>query len=343
MTWLRDDLRVALRRCRHQPGFTLVVILTLALGLGANTAVFSLVDALMLRSLPVERPEELYRLGDTNNCCVNSGLQQSWSLFSPGLFTHLRDSAPEFSELAGFQANLLTITVRRSGSKLPESFPGQFVTGNYFRMFGVRPAAGRLFTPDDDRPGAEPVVVLSYRAWDTFGLDPSLIGSAVVIEGQTMTVVGVAAREFFGDTARPDPAAAWIPLSQEPALRGEASLMGHDEQHWLYAIGRLREGTSVPSISARLTTSLQHWLGAQSFLSNEDRQRLPRERLVVTRGGSGVPLLQRRFSQPLSLMFLTSAVLLLIACANLANLLLARADRGQAAIRAAPRRLRRRT
>ncbi len=123
MSWLRDDLRVALRRCRHQPGFTLVVILTLALGLGANTAVFTLVDALMLRSLPVERPEELYRLGDTNNCCVNSGLQTSWSLYSYGLFEHLRANAPEFSELAAFQANTFTLGMRRSGAGVPNRFP----------------------------------------------------------------------------------------------------------------------------------------------------------------------------------------------------------------------------
>src|SRR6188474_3150552 len=111
MSWLRDDFRVALRRVRHQPGFTLVVILTLAFGLGANTAVFTLVDALILRSLPVERPEELYRLGDTNNCCVNSGLQQGWSLYSFALFEHLRANAPEFSELAAFQANPFTVGV----------------------------------------------------------------------------------------------------------------------------------------------------------------------------------------------------------------------------------------
>jgi predicted permease len=335
MGWLRDDLRVALRRCRHQPGFTLVVVLTLALGLGANTAVFSLIDALMLRSLPVERPDELYRLGETTNCCVNSGLQQSWSLYSSGLFEHLRQTTPEFSDLAGFQANLLTLGVRRSGSSVPESLPGQFVTGNYFRVFGVKPAAGRLLQPDDDRSGAPPVVVLSYRAWSRFGFDPSLIGGAVALDGQTMTVVGVTAPEFFGDTIRPDPAAVWIPMNQEPVMRGDASLINHDDQQWLYAIGRLRAGLTIATVSAHVTTSLQQWLGAQSYLSNDDRRQLPHQQIVVTPAGSGVPALQSRFSQSLLLMFLTSAVLLLIACANLANLLLARADRGQAAIRAA--------
>ncbi len=335
MTWLRDDLRVALRRCLHRPGFTLVVILTLAFGLGANTAVFTLVDALILRSLPVERPEELYRLGDTNNCCVNSGLQQGWSLYSFALFEHLRTNAPEFSELAAFQANPFTVGVRPGGGGVPESFPAQFVTGNYFTMFGVKPAAGRLLRPDDDRPAAAPVAVLSYRAWVRYGLDPSVIGTSAVINGLTMTIVGVTDQDFYGDTMRPDPAAVWIPIGQEPAVRGEGSLKSREDQHWLYAIGRLRSGADPQAMGARITIVLQQWLGAQSVFTNEDRRAFPRQQIALAPAGGGVPLMRRQFSSSLTILFLTSAVLLLIACANLANLLLARADRGQAAIRAA--------
>src|SRR5262245_17798471 len=182
MAWL-DDLRVALRRCRRQPTFTLVVILTLALGLGANIAVFTLVDALMLRSLPVERPEQLYRLGATNNCCVNSGLQTRWSLLSYALFNHLRDNALELTDLAAFQANTFAVGVRRSGSGVPDSFPAQFVTANYFRMFGVEPSFGRLLQPEDDSPAASPVVVLGYTAWARYGFDRSIVGSSVVVNG----------------------------------------------------------------------------------------------------------------------------------------------------------------
>src|SRR4029453_9846602 len=329
MSWLRDDLRVALRRFRHQPGFTLVVILTLALGLGANTALFTLVDRLMLRSLPVERPEELYRLGDTNNCCVNSGMQTSWSLYSFGLFEHLRDQAPEFSELSAFQANTFAIGLRRSGAGVPESFPAQFVTGNYFRMLGVKAAAGRLLQPDDDRPAAPPVAVLSYRAWARYGLDPAIVGTSAVINGTTMTIAGVADEDFFGETMRPDPAAVWIPIGQEPAVGGDGSIKNRDDQHWLYAIGRLSPGSDPRAIGTHITIALQQWLGGQSFLTNQDRQVIPRQQIALTPAGGGVPLLRRQFSSSLTILFVTSAVLLLIACANLANLLLARADRGQ--------------
>ena len=156
MNHLQEDLRLAFRRLRQQPGFTLVAVLTLTLGLGANTAVFTLVHALMLRSLPVERPSELYRLGDTTDCCVNSGLQTSYSLFSFRLFEHLKANAPEFSELAAFQANTTSLGVRRTGEVAARALQGSFVTGNYFTMFGVKPAAGRVLEAGDDRPGAPP-------------------------------------------------------------------------------------------------------------------------------------------------------------------------------------------
>ncbi len=333
---LGDDLLVAFRRLRQQPGFTLVVVLTLALGLGANIANFTLVDALMLRSLPVDRPEELYRLGDTNDCCVNSGLPSGgFSLFSFPLVQHLQANVPELLDVAGFQANQMPVGLRRIGTSVAQSLPGQFVTANYFRMLGVTPAAGRLLRPDDDRAGAPPVVVLSHRAWARFGLDPSVIGSSLLVNGTAMTVVGVTPQEFFGDTIRPNPAAVWIPLGQEPAMRANASLIERADQNWLYAIGRLAPSARPEQASARATTALQQWLSAQTFFSSEQRRELPRQHIVVTPAGGGVPVIQAQFSRSLSLLFLTSAVLLLIATANLANLLLARADRGQAAIRAA--------
>ena len=266
---------------------------------------------------------------------MNSGLQRSWSLFSWGLFQHLKQNAPEFSELAALQAGSMQIGMRAQGSSVPLPLPAQFVTANYFRMFGVTPAAGRLFEPDDDRPGAAPVAVMSYRAWTREGLDPSVIGRPVVVNGLNLTIVGVAAAEFYGDTTRPDPTGLWLPIGQEPALRGESSLVSQDQQQWLYAIGRLSPGAAPEAIGARLTSVLQQWLNGQTNLTALDRERLPMEKLVVSPAGGGVPVMQGQFSQSLSLMFLTSAVLLLIACANLANLLLARADRGQAAIRAA--------
>jgi predicted permease len=333
---LRQDVRLAFRHLRRQPGFTFVAILTLALGIGANTAVFTLVHALVLRSLPVQRPAQLYRLGDTNECCVNSGLNTSYSLFSYRLFEHLQANAPEFQELAGFQANTMAVGVRRPGETAPHPMPGAFVTGNYFTMFGVQPAAGRLLQKSDDRRDAPPVAVMSHRAWtEFFAQDPSLIGETVVVNGKPLTIVGVSAPAFFGDTVRADPAALWIPVNQEPMLRGAASLLDRPAANWLYAIGRVTGPTRASEISARVTTALQHWLSAQPFFTERERLRIPQQHVVVVPAGGGIGSTRAQYERSLNLLFAAAAMVLLIGAANLANLLLARADRGQAAIRAA--------
>jgi predicted permease len=336
MSNLLRDLHFAVRRLRQQPGFASVVVLTLAIGLGANIAVFTLVHALVLRTLPVQRPEELYRLGSGTDCCVNSGLPQNFSLFSYRLFEHLTAGIPSFVELAAFQANTSPYGLRRGGESTSIMLPGTFVTANYFAMFGVGPAAGRVLNVEDDRPGAAPVAVLSYQAWDRyFGLDASVIGGEFVLNGQPFTIVGVADSRFFGDTVRPDPAAIWIPLGQEPRLRGAASLIERADQHWLYAIGRIAPNQDPAQIEARATAALQQWLVAQPFLTEQQRAEVGRHRILVAPAGGGVALARAQYMRSLNILFAASGMVLLIAIANLANLLLARVDRGQAAIRVA--------
>src|SRR6266487_1396853 len=341
---LRDDLRIAARRLAQRPGFTAVAVLTLALGLGANIAIFTLVQATLFQRLPVPRPDELVRMGDDDNCCVNGGLQTSYSLFSYSAYLHLRDRVSELASLAAFQASVPPIGIRRAGTPVTESMPGEFVSGNYFTTFGVRPAAGRLLNASDDRPGAEPVFVMSHRAWlARFGGDVSFVGSSFLVSGRPMTLVGVAAEEFFGDTLRPDPAAVWLPLGQEPYVRAVASLLPRTNQDWLYLIGRMRPGAARQQIEARATTELQAWLAAQSFLNAAGRKQIDRQHIPVVTASGGVTLLRYTYERPLTLLFATSLLVLLIAAANLANLLLARTDPGQIAIQtalgASPRRL----
>jgi predicted permease len=333
---MTDDLRLAVRRLGQQPGFSLVVILTLALGLGANIAIFTLVNALLFRALPVSYPEHLYRVGDTSDCCVSSGWPRAgFSLFSFRLYEHLNASLTEFEDLAGFQASPMPVSLRPSGAGTSESVNGQFVTANYFRMFGVQAVAGRVLQPADDRPDAAPVVVLSHRLWSRLGFDPGIVGAPLLVNGTSMVVAGVTPRGFFGDTVRPDPADVWIPIGQEPLLRAAASLIERPDQHWLYAIGRLKAGATPQQASSHASALLQQWLSAQSFLSAQSRDRIARQYIVVPPAAGGIPLTSGQYARSLTLLLLTSAVLLLIAAANLANMLLARADRGQAAIRSA--------
>ena len=178
MSGLMQDVRCAFRRLGQSPGFALVCVITLALGIGANTAIFTLVHAVMLKSLPVASPKQLYRLGSGDNCCVVAGFQDNWSIFSYPLYQEFRDHTPEFSELAAFQGGLPNLSVRRSGAAGPaEPYVGEFVSGNYFSLFGIGAFAGRVITPADDKPNAAPVSVMSYRTWQQhFGLDPAVIG-----------------------------------------------------------------------------------------------------------------------------------------------------------------------
>src|SRR5438046_1925234 len=224
VNWIQDfvqDLRFGLRILRKSPGFTAAVVLTLALGIGATTAIFTLIDAVMLKSLPVANPKQLYRLGDNNNCCVMVGTQNSGSfvLYSHPLYEYLRDSTPEFSELAAFEPWTSDLSVRRSGSAA-EPYKGEFVSGNYFNTLGIPAFAGRLLTPSDDSVSAPRVAVMNYHTWQRhFGLDPSVIGSTLNINGVPCAIAGVTPPGFYGDTLRSDPADFWLPLVAEPRHR----------------------------------------------------------------------------------------------------------------------------
>jgi predicted permease len=314
----------------------LVATLTLALGIGANTAIFTLIHAVMMQSLPVMRPAELYRLGNTLDCCVNTGLSGDTSLYSTELFDHLKQQLPEFTDLSAFQANTSATSVRPPSGDISISVPAAYVSASYFRMLGVTPSAGRLLEPADDVVGATPVMVMSHRTWvERFGADESLIGRPFLINGVPVALAGVAARDFFGETVRPNPAGIWLPLGQEPILRGQTSLASRPAQNWLYAMGRVQGPADLEMLSGRATHALQAWLGAQTFLSDRQREDIAQQRIAVTSAAGGVQLMRNNFGQSLTVLLVMSGLVLLIAAANLANLLLARADRAQAAVRAA--------
>src|SRR5581483_12095110 len=171
------DIRYALRQFRLSPVFTVTAIGTLALGIGGTTAIFTLIHAVMLRSLPVSNPSLLYRIGDGNDCCVEGGTQDRWGMFSYPLYERLKAATPEFEELAAFQAAGWQYSVRAANERIGRPLHGELVTGNYFSTLGIQPFAGRLFSPSDDRAAAAPVAVLSYRTWKgNYGGDPSVIG-----------------------------------------------------------------------------------------------------------------------------------------------------------------------
>jgi predicted permease len=336
------DFRFAFRQLRQSQGFTVTAVLTLALGIGANTAIFTLIDAVMLRSLPVADPAQLYRLGDTSDCCVVGGYRQHVSIFSYPLYVSLRDHTPELRSMAAFQAGHSGVGVRR-GSGPSQASTDEYVSGNYFTTLGVLPFAGRMFTNQDDRPGAPPVAVMSYHAWERYGNDPAIVGSTLYIEGAAVTVAGVAPPGFFGDTLSPVPPDFWIPLNAEPVIRGRNSLLTASDQQWLYIIGRIRPDVassvaSIPALESRVNIEVKQW-----FLENDPprdangKRQFDAMRLTVTPAGSGIQTLRDTYRNDLRLLIEITGLVLLIACANLANLQLARgtAQAAQVSIRAA--------
>src|SRR6266478_562211 len=189
------DTRHALRRLRLTPAFTIATALTLALGIGATTSIFTLVHAVLLKSLPVANPNELYRLGQESRCCYTGGYSQEkeFSLVSYELYKYFRDNTKGFSELTAFPAPDPLFGVRRAGtSEAAQTYPGEFVSGNYFTMFGIKAYAGRALTNGDDQPSAPPVAVMSYRLWqEKYGSDPSVIGNIFNVNDKPFTVVGI--------------------------------------------------------------------------------------------------------------------------------------------------------
>src|ERR1700677_2695422 len=200
-TSLMQDIFVALRQFRKSPAFAVTVILTIALGIGANTAIFTLVHAILMKSLPVADPKTLYRVGDLDDCCVDSGFineNGDYDLYSYELYKHLQETTPEFENLAAMQSGGDMKSIRR-GSEPAKSEHTEYVSGNYFKTLGVGSFAGRILTETDDIPGAAPMVVISYQAWQSnYGGDSGVLGSTFYIQGQPVTVVGIAPAGFFG-------------------------------------------------------------------------------------------------------------------------------------------------
>jgi predicted permease len=344
MGTLFRDLLYALRKFGSARAFTATAILTLALGIGGTTAVFTLIHAVMLKSLPVGDPSRLYRIGDGDNCCVQGGPQDRWGMFSFPLFERIKAETPEFEELTAFQAGMGRMSVRRqAGNDAPRPLRAIYVTGNYFTTLGVNAFVGRVFAAADDEASASPVVVLAYHAWQgVYGADASIVGTTLIVEGQPFTVAGVAPPGFFGETLRADPPDMWVPLQQEPLIASaQTSLLRQPISAWLRVIGRVRPAASIGGMDARLTALLRQWMQHEAgyppnWLAEVERV-LPQQVIAVVPAGAGVGVMKEQYGRSLRILLAVCALVLLIACANVANLLLARAvaRRGQTALRLA--------
>ena len=330
---MMQDLRYGVRMLLKQPGFTLVAVLSLALGIGANTAIFSLLDAVLLKSLPVQEPDKLMLFGKAEDGgMTNSFPNRSTDLFSYPFYQEVRQRNEVFSEVASLLSMSWSVhgTVNTDGaSGEPEQMDVQLVSGTYFPVLGVNASLGRTLTEADDQtPGGHPVAVVSHALWQRrLGGDAAAVGKTITIDQTIYTIVGVAPREFFGTTVGHAPD-IWVPLAMEPQLP-PAHWDGRNNKEFqsLYLIARLKNGVRAEQASAAMKLvfkqSLQEWVGAQA--SAERLRDLEQANIELTPAGRGISELRREFSLSLQILMAVVGVVLLIACANIANLLLARA------------------
>jgi predicted permease len=321
---LSNDLRYGLRGFAKSPGFTIVAVLSLALGIGANTAIFTVIDALMLRSLPVRSPNELFSVGDPSRPTRLSTGDPMLSVFSYPLYQQLRDHNRVFSGLlASGKTGRIDMSV---GNGAPEQVSGRLVSGNYFDVLGVEPAIGRVFSGEEDRaPGTSPVIVISYDFWvNHFARDPGILGRTIRLNDAAFTIIGVGPPAFAGEVVGL-PADVWIPIRMQAQVnRGDPRLDSYSA-NWLLCIGRRLPGVTIERARDDLTVLAQQTLRDYANIPVGQVGDLPAQKVEVQAGAKGFSGMRKNAARQLITLMVVVGMLLLIACANVANLLLARA------------------
>jgi predicted permease len=325
------DLRYGARSLRKSPGFTAVAVLTLALGIGANTAIFSIVDAVLLKTLPVANPQELVLFSDDPSQGSYSGHVMSglWFVFTYHDYEFFRDHNESFREICAFESDRHTVRIRTLDANSPsgvEFAKGKVVSGNYFSVLGLQPAAGRLLSPGDDRPGAPAVAVMSYARWHRrYNNNASIVGRTLEINDSPFTIIGVAPPEFFGENMNIED--FWFPLIAHPQVAGHKPIFEDTGYYWLNMMGRLKPGVTMREAQVEVNLVLRRLLLAEAGPKPPPRyeRALASSHIQLAPGALGISSLRSKYSQPLHVLLAVVGLVLLIACANVANLLLSRA------------------
>ena len=337
MNTLLQDLRYGLRMLAKNPGFTAVAVLTLALGIGANTAIFTVINSVLLSTLPVKDPRQLVVLTDPDSHGMSVGSEDGdRDLLTYPEFQELRERNQVFSGILAADSSVPRLVVVVEGSEQSgEGAPAYvgMVSGSYFSVLGVNAILGRTFTTEVDKiRDANPVAVISYNFWRSrFGGEPSVLGRKIRIRQASYEIIGVAPPRFFGETVgyAPD---IWVPLTMQAEIFPGRDWLSPEKNPiektmWLQVMARLKPGVSVAQAKASINVTFQQMLQSQigSEMSVNDRRDFLNQRIALVDGSHGASTLREEFGKPLLILMGVVGLVLLIACANVANLLLARA------------------
>ncbi len=342
METLFNDIRYGFRGLLKRPAFTAVALIILALGIGANTAIFTLINAVILKPLPVNKPEELVLFNDTadegtstmSEGDVPAGRTRRFSYAS---YRYFREHDSSFQELSAFRSGESRLSVRRADA--PAGEPAQrasshLVSGNYFTVLGVNALLGRVLSNADDSPAAPPAAVISHGYWQQkLNSDPQIVGKNILLNGTGFTVVGIMPQEFFGVRVRRSPD-FWLPLAFQPQVELRKSYLEDKNVYWLNLVGRLKPGTQIAQAQAGVNVEFRQFFTEQAGGQLDDDTRLAIQNSYVTLapGARGLSGLRTFYSQALRMLMVIVALVLLLACANVGNLLLSRAAARQAEI-----------
>jgi predicted permease len=332
MESILQDVRYAFRMLTKSPGFTAVAVLTLALGIGANTAIFTLINAVILKMLPVRDVQRLVVIGDPTQAHSRSHGTPQNDVFSYPLYREFRDHNDVFEGVFAAGEMHRVRTTKASGESIADDVLGVLVTGNYFSVLGVNPLMGRVLSEQDDKvAGGHPVAVISYSMFQNrFNADASVLGSTIRLNEYPFTVVGVAPPGFHGQVVG-DVQEVWIPLMMQPQVMRGRDWLEDPESSWLTVMARLKPGVSVAQAKADVNVVWKQAL-AGSFgakLDPDDLRQIQKQSIEVTSGAHGLSVVRGNFAGPLMLLMGIVGLVLLIACVNVANLLLARANARQ--------------
>jgi predicted permease len=332
MSGLFQDLRYALRQWRKSPGFTAVAIVSLALGIGANTAIFTLINSLMLKSLPVRQPQQLVSFGKEIDGGQVDGIGPGpLDIFTYDFYKQVEQQHDPFQDVCAFASFHVMVSVRPGSAQggPASQATSHLVSGNFFHVLGAEPMMGRPITPEDaDAPGRNPVAVVSYQYWQqTLAADASVLGKTIAINGTPFTVIGVMPAKFYGVELNEESPDMWLPLTMQPEAMVQASLLNPHGLYWLHMMARAQENFSTRQAQAWVNNQVRQFMVARegAQISSARRQEIQGVYVELLPGGHGLSHLREQYWQPLRILLFVVVLVLVIACANLANFLLAKA------------------